>query len=125
MNFRSSDLADSSNTAETVSRLLACTEPRFITSSATQTTDEESRPPLKSAQTGPSTRRRVRTASENRSTKCSSYSRSVWYRISLLGSSPQNLLHETFPLRRIAKCAGGTAWIFLYGVSPSPGCSER
>ena len=51
----------------------AGTSPRLISRSAMQTTDDESSPPLSSAQTVPSVSSRARTASRHSARSCSSY----------------------------------------------------
>ena len=63
-------------------------------SSATQTMEDESTPPLSSARTGELDRRRRLTACLKALRKCSSYSASVRYRIRLPGPKSQYFEHH-------------------------------
>src|ERR1051325_9068348 len=90
MNLRSSDLLASSKTLDTVWRVFAGTCSRLNNSFATHTIGDESRPPLNSAQTGPSLLRRHLTASVNNSRNCISYSLSDLYLMLRPGSGFQN-----------------------------------
>src|SRR5687768_15064223 len=80
------------------------------------TTDDESKPPLNSAQTVASARRRAPTASDHRARNCSSY----WclsLKRTVPGFSVQNLCRASEPaVENDRHVAGGTAAIPSYGV---------
>src|SRR6185369_12528444 len=92
------------------------TTPRCIRSVATQTTDDESRPPLSSASTGDSLCSRTVTASRNSSRSSSSYRRWFRYRIvSPIGMDQNRVTFVSFLETQIA-WPGGTERMPLYGV---------
>src|SRR5215210_1230147 len=117
MYLRSSEVGLSSKTCETVSTFGVCTLPAARILSARQTIDELSRPPLNSANTGRSDRRRQRTASSKRVKPCSRYCSSVRYRMRLQGSSCQNGSVDSSPFEvTVTKWAGLVKTMFLKGV---------
>src|SRR3954463_10362950 len=81
-----------------------------------QTIEDESMPPLNSANTGALARSRRRTASVKTARKCSSYSRSVPYRVVFAGSKSQYLAEALRPFVIRTNEHGGSALILTYGV---------